>query len=161
MPKVFVQIFTLKFPLKFQHCFVFPCVFKLQLCVNFRYHQTVVSALQQRFHLDCFLCFHCKRPIANGLFHLEQGEPYCDEGMKYYQDSQTFRCKFVHDKLDSGLYCTLFRFTALFFAFFFAFSVACGIHFQFWFFVKHCLMKRVWCRILLWQPKVDRLSSRS
>jgi LIM domain len=115
VPKVFVQIFTLKFPLKFQHCVVFPCVFKLQLCVNFRYHQTVVSALQQRFHLDCFLCFHCKRPIANGLFHLEQGEPYCDEGMKYYQDSHTFRCKFVHDKLDSGLYCTPFRFFLRFF----------------------------------------------
>jgi len=40
-----------------------------------------VSAIGQKFHTECFTCFQCHRPIRSGLFHLENGEPYCDEGM--------------------------------------------------------------------------------
>jgi len=45
------------------------------------YEQTVVSAIGQKFHSECFICFHCHKPILRGLFHLENGEPYCDAGM--------------------------------------------------------------------------------
>lgn len=40
-----------------------------------------MSAIGQKFHTECFTCFQCHRPIRSGLFHLENGEPYCDEGM--------------------------------------------------------------------------------
>jgi len=40
-----------------------------------------VSAISQKFHVECFTCFQCHKPIRSGLFHLENGEPYCDEGM--------------------------------------------------------------------------------
>ena len=40
-----------------------------------------MSAIGQKFHAECFTCFQCHRPICSGLFHLENGEPYCDEGM--------------------------------------------------------------------------------
>jgi len=45
------------------------------------YEQTVVSAMGQKFHAECFTCFQCHKPICSGLFHLENGEPYCDAGM--------------------------------------------------------------------------------
>jgi len=49
-------------------------------CVNC-YEQTVVSAMGQKFHPECFTCFQCQKPIRSGLFHLENGQPYCDAGM--------------------------------------------------------------------------------
>ena len=49
------------------------------------YEQTVVSAIGQKFHSECFICFECHKPIRSGLFHLENGEPYCDAGMMLLQ----------------------------------------------------------------------------
>jgi len=45
-----------------------------------------VSAIGQKFHVECFTCFHCHKPIHSGLFHLESGNPYCDEGMVEIED---------------------------------------------------------------------------
>ncbi|XP_035234651.1 PDZ and LIM domain protein 5-like isoform X5 [Anguilla anguilla] len=38
----------------------------------------VINALKQTWHMSCFLCVSCQKPIGNSTFHLEDGEPYCE-----------------------------------------------------------------------------------
>ncbi|XP_018609320.1 PDZ and LIM domain protein 5b isoform X1 [Scleropages formosus] len=38
----------------------------------------VINALKQTWHVYCFLCASCQQPIRNNIFHLEDGEPYCE-----------------------------------------------------------------------------------
>ncbi|EAX06055.1 PDZ and LIM domain 5, isoform CRA_c [Homo sapiens] len=38
----------------------------------------VISALKQTWHVSCFVCVACGKPIRNNVFHLEDGEPYCE-----------------------------------------------------------------------------------
>ncbi|XP_053559422.1 PDZ and LIM domain protein 5 isoform X4 [Bombina bombina] len=38
----------------------------------------VINALKQAWHVSCFVCVACNKPIRNGVFHLEDGEPYCE-----------------------------------------------------------------------------------
>lgn len=38
----------------------------------------VINALKQTWHVYCFLCASCQRPIRNNTFHLEDGQPYCE-----------------------------------------------------------------------------------
>ncbi|XP_069042997.1 PDZ and LIM domain protein 5a isoform X4 [Lepisosteus oculatus] len=38
----------------------------------------IINALKQTWHVYCFLCAACQQPIRNNVFHLEDGEPYCD-----------------------------------------------------------------------------------
>ncbi|XP_063051757.1 PDZ and LIM domain protein 5a isoform X2 [Engraulis encrasicolus] len=38
----------------------------------------VINALKQSWHVYCFLCASCQQPIRNNTFHLEDGEPYCE-----------------------------------------------------------------------------------
>lgn len=42
--------------------------------------QEVISALKQTWHVSCFVCVACGKPIRNNVFHLEDGEPYCETG---------------------------------------------------------------------------------
>lgn len=42
--------------------------------------QEVINALKQTWHVYCFLCACCQQPIRNNTFHLEDGEPYCEQG---------------------------------------------------------------------------------
>ncbi|XP_067088182.1 PDZ and LIM domain protein 5-like [Osmerus mordax] len=39
----------------------------------------VINALKQAWHVHCFLCASCQQPIRNNTFHLEEGEPYCEQ----------------------------------------------------------------------------------
>ncbi|XP_037536944.1 PDZ and LIM domain protein 5a [Nematolebias whitei] len=39
----------------------------------------VINALKQSWHVYCFLCATCQQPIRNNTFHLEDGEPYCEQ----------------------------------------------------------------------------------
>ncbi|XP_039607010.1 PDZ and LIM domain protein 5a isoform X5 [Polypterus senegalus] len=39
----------------------------------------VINALKQTWHVYCFLCAACHQPIRNNVFHLEDGEPYCEK----------------------------------------------------------------------------------
>ncbi|XP_048960908.1 PDZ and LIM domain protein 5 isoform X6 [Canis lupus baileyi] len=41
----------------------------------------VINALKQTWHVSCFVCVACGKPIRNNVFHLEDGEPYCETGM--------------------------------------------------------------------------------
>jgi len=52
--------------------FLFVCLFVLQ---------EVMHALRQTWHTSCFVCAACKMPFGNSLFHMEDGEPYCEKGM--------------------------------------------------------------------------------
>ncbi|XP_054447693.1 PDZ and LIM domain protein 5 isoform X2 [Pteronotus mesoamericanus] len=38
----------------------------------------VINALKQTWHVSCFVCVACGKPIHNNVFHLEDGEPYCE-----------------------------------------------------------------------------------
>ncbi|XP_032095467.1 PDZ and LIM domain protein 5 isoform X9 [Sapajus apella] len=38
----------------------------------------VINALKQTWHVSCFVCVACGNPIRNNVFHLEDGEPYCE-----------------------------------------------------------------------------------
>ncbi|XP_060044428.1 PDZ and LIM domain protein 5 [Erinaceus europaeus] len=38
----------------------------------------VINALKQTWHVSCFTCVACEKPIRNNVFHLEDGEPYCE-----------------------------------------------------------------------------------
>lgn len=40
-----------------------------------------MHALRQTWHTSCFVCAACKKPFGNSLFHMEDGEPYCEKGM--------------------------------------------------------------------------------
>ncbi|KAL1765680.1 PDZ and LIM domain protein 5 isoform X3, partial [Sigmodon hispidus] len=37
-----------------------------------------INALKQTWHVSCFLCVACGKPIRNNVFHLEDGEAYCE-----------------------------------------------------------------------------------
>ncbi|KAM8865906.1 PDZ and LIM domain protein 5a isoform 3-T3 [Synchiropus picturatus] len=39
----------------------------------------VINALKQTWHVYCFTCTSCEQPIRNNTFHLEDGEPYCEQ----------------------------------------------------------------------------------
>nr|XP_004658069.2 LIM domain-binding protein 3 isoform X4 [Jaculus jaculus] len=39
----------------------------------------VMHALRQTWHTTCFVCAACKQPFGNSLFHMEDGEPYCEK----------------------------------------------------------------------------------
>ncbi|XP_037352666.1 LIM domain-binding protein 3 isoform X3 [Talpa occidentalis] len=39
----------------------------------------VMHALKQTWHTTCFICAACKKPFGNSLFHMEDGEPYCEK----------------------------------------------------------------------------------
>ncbi|KAM9236522.1 PDZ and LIM domain protein 5 isoform 2-T2 [Leptosomus discolor] len=38
----------------------------------------VINALKQTWHASCFVCVACHNPIHNNVFHLEDGDPYCE-----------------------------------------------------------------------------------
>ncbi|XP_068950599.1 PDZ and LIM domain protein 5 isoform X5 [Petaurus breviceps papuanus] len=38
----------------------------------------VINALKQTWHVSCFVCVACNKPIRNNVFHLEDGDPYCE-----------------------------------------------------------------------------------
>ncbi|XP_075207151.1 PDZ and LIM domain protein 5 isoform X1 [Anomaloglossus baeobatrachus] len=38
----------------------------------------VINALKQTWHVSCFVCVVCQTPIRNSVFHLEDGDPYCE-----------------------------------------------------------------------------------
>ncbi|XP_058242312.1 LIM domain-binding protein 3a isoform X8 [Hemibagrus wyckioides] len=39
----------------------------------------VMHALRQTWHTTCFVCAACGKPFGNSLFHMEDGEPYCEK----------------------------------------------------------------------------------
>lgn len=42
--------------------------------------QEVMNALKQTWHVSCFTCVACQQPIRGNMFHMEDGQPYCEQG---------------------------------------------------------------------------------
>lgn len=49
-------------------------------CVCVCVLQEVMHALRQTWHTTCFVCAACGKAFGNSLFHMEDGEPYCEKG---------------------------------------------------------------------------------
>uniref|UniRef100_A0A8C2B7D2 PDZ and LIM domain 5a n=1 Tax=Cyprinus carpio TaxID=7962 RepID=A0A8C2B7D2_CYPCA len=60
-----------------QHCYE---EFFAPTCARCQYKilGEVINALKQTWHVYCFLCASCQKPIRNDTFHLEDGEPFCE-----------------------------------------------------------------------------------
>ncbi|KAM9306189.1 PDZ and LIM domain protein 5b isoform 1-T1 [Pholidichthys leucotaenia] len=43
----------------------------------------VMNALKQTWHVSCFVCAACQQPIRGNTFHMEDGQPYCEQD--YYR----------------------------------------------------------------------------
>ncbi|XP_078064386.1 PDZ and LIM domain protein 5-like [Mustelus asterias] len=39
----------------------------------------IINALKQTWHVNCFVCVACMQPIRNNIFHMEDGDPYCEK----------------------------------------------------------------------------------
>ncbi|XP_028273461.1 PDZ and LIM domain protein 5b isoform X3 [Parambassis ranga] len=39
----------------------------------------VMNALKQTWHVSCFVCTACQQPIRGDMFHMEDGQPFCEK----------------------------------------------------------------------------------
>uniref|UniRef100_A0A8C2WFE0 PDZ and LIM domain 5a n=1 Tax=Cyclopterus lumpus TaxID=8103 RepID=A0A8C2WFE0_CYCLU len=63
----------------------------------------VINALKQTWHLHCFLCACCQQPIRNNIFHLEDGEPYCEQDFYSMFGTSCHGCEFPIEAGDKFL----------------------------------------------------------
>ncbi|XP_052497065.1 LIM domain-binding protein 3 isoform X1 [Budorcas taxicolor] len=54
----------------------------------------VMRALRQTWHTTCFVCAACKKPFGNSLFHMEDGEPYCEKDYVNLFSTKCHGCDF-------------------------------------------------------------------
>ncbi|XP_070289312.1 LIM domain-binding protein 3 isoform X4 [Myotis yumanensis] len=54
----------------------------------------VMHALRQTWHTSCFICAACKKPFGNSLFHMEDGEPYCEKDYVTLFSTKCHGCDF-------------------------------------------------------------------
>ncbi|MBN3284217.1 PDLI5 protein, partial [Polyodon spathula] len=69
----------------------------------------IINALKQTWHVHCFLCTSCHQPIRNNVFHLEDGEPYCERDYYSMFGTSCRGCDFpieAGDKFLEALGCT-------------------------------------------------------
>ncbi|XP_056139862.1 PDZ and LIM domain protein 5a [Lampris incognitus] len=63
----------------------------------------VIHALKQSWHVHCFLCACCQQPIRNHTFHLEDGEPYCEQDFYSLFGTGCHGCEFPIEAGDKFL----------------------------------------------------------
>ncbi|XP_047447672.1 PDZ and LIM domain protein 5a isoform X2 [Mugil cephalus] len=63
----------------------------------------VINALKQTWHVYCFLCASCQQPIRNNTFHLEDGEPYCEQDFYSLFGTGCHGCEFPVEAGDKFL----------------------------------------------------------
>ncbi|XP_056889619.1 PDZ and LIM domain protein 5a isoform X4 [Takifugu flavidus] len=63
----------------------------------------VINALKQTWHVYCFLCACCQQPIRNNTFHLEDGEPYCEQDFYTLFGTGCHGCEFPVEAGDKFL----------------------------------------------------------
>ncbi|XP_029999905.1 PDZ and LIM domain protein 5a isoform X4 [Sphaeramia orbicularis] len=63
----------------------------------------VINALKQTWHVYCFLCACCQQPIRNNTFHLEDGEPYCEQDFYNLFGTSCHGCEFPIEAGDTFL----------------------------------------------------------
>ncbi|KAM9143179.1 PDZ and LIM domain protein 5 isoform 3-T5 [Pangshura tecta] len=54
----------------------------------------VINALKQTWHVSCFVCVACHNPIRNDVFHLEDGDPYCETDYYALFGTMCYGCEF-------------------------------------------------------------------
>ncbi|XP_071974117.1 PDZ and LIM domain protein 5 isoform X6 [Engystomops pustulosus] len=54
----------------------------------------VINALKQTWHVSCFVCVACQIPIRNSVFHLEDGDPYCENDYYSLFGTMCHGCEF-------------------------------------------------------------------
>ncbi|XP_077961030.1 LIM domain-binding protein 3-like isoform X6 [Gasterosteus aculeatus] len=54
----------------------------------------VMHALRQTWHTTCFVCAACGKPFGNSLFHMEDGEPYCEKDYISLFSTKCHGCEF-------------------------------------------------------------------
>ncbi|XP_041123436.1 LIM domain-binding protein 3-like [Polyodon spathula] len=54
----------------------------------------VMHALRQTWHTTCFVCAACNKPFGNSLFHMEDGEPYCEKDYVALFSTKCHGCDF-------------------------------------------------------------------
>ncbi|XP_034547077.1 PDZ and LIM domain protein 5a [Notolabrus celidotus] len=63
----------------------------------------VINALKQTWHVYCFLCASCQKPIRNNTFHLEDGEPFCEQDFYNLFGTSCHGCEFPIEAGDKFL----------------------------------------------------------
>uniref|UniRef100_A0A3Q3JAR6 PDZ and LIM domain 5a n=1 Tax=Monopterus albus TaxID=43700 RepID=A0A3Q3JAR6_MONAL len=63
----------------------------------------VINALKQTWHVHCFLCARCQQPIRNNTFHLEDGEPFCEQDFYSLFGTGCHGCEFPIEAGDKFL----------------------------------------------------------
>ncbi|XP_060894866.1 PDZ and LIM domain protein 5a isoform X5 [Labrus mixtus] len=63
----------------------------------------VINALKQSWHVYCFLCASCQQPIRNNTFHLEDGEPFCEQDFYSLYGTSCHGCEFPIEAGDKFL----------------------------------------------------------
>ncbi|KAM3831388.1 PDZ and LIM domain protein 5 isoform 2-T4 [Vipera latastei] len=63
----------------------------------------VINALKQTWHVSCFVCVACHKPIRNNIFHLEDGDPYCETDYYALFGSMCHGCEFPIEAGDKFL----------------------------------------------------------
>ncbi|XP_035021561.1 PDZ and LIM domain protein 5a isoform X2 [Hippoglossus stenolepis] len=63
----------------------------------------VINALKQTWHVHCFQCACCQQPIRNNTFHLEDGEPYCEQDFYNLFGTGCHGCEFPIEAGDKFL----------------------------------------------------------
>ncbi|XP_077585463.1 LIM domain-binding protein 3-like isoform X3 [Stigmatopora nigra] len=54
----------------------------------------VMHALRQTWHTTCFVCAACGKAFGNSLFHMEDGEPYCEKDYVALFSTKCHGCEF-------------------------------------------------------------------
>ncbi|XP_030298671.1 LIM domain-binding protein 3-like isoform X10 [Sparus aurata] len=54
----------------------------------------VMHALRQTWHTTCFVCAACGKAFGNSLFHMEDGEPYCEKDYVALFSTKCHGCDF-------------------------------------------------------------------
>ncbi|XP_017269368.1 PDZ and LIM domain protein 5a isoform X2 [Kryptolebias marmoratus] len=63
----------------------------------------VINALKQTWHVYCFMCAACQQPIRNNTFHLQDGEPYCEQDFYSLFGTACHGCEFPIEAGDKFL----------------------------------------------------------
>lgn len=58
-----------------------------------------LTALNKRWHPECFTCVHCHKPFGNASFFLENGQPYCESD---WNAQFTTKCNACHFPIEAG-----------------------------------------------------------
>lgn len=63
----------------------------------------VMNALKQTWHVSCFVCVACQQPIKGNMFHMEDGQPYCEQDYYHLFGTNCHGCDYPIEAGDKFL----------------------------------------------------------